>query len=137
MIRKMDWLVLGAIMLAGCCHGSTNTMTSRTSLLNFETPNILLHTYESPELKPIAQDSGIAVTASGPRGPYHEYVITGSGSILYGIRRIIVSDNAISIDGTTITNLPVGARNAILNKDGTITLNAFFPFEGVYHPPKP
>ena len=140
MIREIDcMLVLAAFMFAGCCHGSANTTTSGTSVLNFETPNIFLYTYESPELTPIAKESGIAVTASGPRGIYKQYVITGCGSISYGIRRIVVSDNAIGIDGTTITNLPVGgARNAILMKDGTIKLDAFFPFEDPrYHPTKP
>ena len=140
MIREIGcMLVLAAFMFAGCCQGSANSTTSGTSILNFETPNILLHTYESPELTPIAKESGIAVKESGRIGVYKQHIITGCGSISYGIRRIVVSDNAICIDGTTITNFAErGARNAILMKDGTIKLDAFVPFEDPrYHPTKP
>jgi len=129
-------LVLGVVVaLFSGCSGSKDRTSAETSVLEFKTPNILLFTYESPALVPTPNGSTIEVRAqSRPKTTYPDIVIIGVGAVDYGARRIVVQEDSISVDGGTIPSLPKGTRNAVLMKDGTIKLDAFFPFESRTYP---
>ena len=126
---RLPWLLttaLGCLCLGSCCANQP-----RTAIIEFKDLRISLHVHAVPvEAESVLHAEGPGIqTREEVEHALGDFIVTGVGIVTYGTIQIFVSADSLRIGDTIITNDAEYSRNIILERDGTVTLDAFLPFE--------